>query len=38
MYFSNFFSFDIQASITWNDSIKIYAVQANGERKEVKSN
>ena len=38
MYFSNFFSFDIPASIPWNDSMKIYAVQANGERKEVKSN
>ena len=37
MYFSNFFSFDIPASIPWNDSMKIYAVQANGERKEVKS-
>lgn len=33
MYFSNFFSFDIPASIPWNDSMKIYAVQANGEKR-----
>lgn len=35
LYFSNSFTFELPASISVND-IKLYAVQADGERKEMK--
>lgn len=35
LYFSNSFTFDLPASISEND-LKLYAVQADGERKEMK--
>lgn len=36
IYFSNLFNFTVPSSIYLNDNVKVYAVQADGERIEVK--